>query len=95
MSKITKRISFRPNGDICGIRVEHNDRVMLLKVCSKKLKAFCEDGPYSITEFMDIKARTKISKKGEGILFEAGINRIYFESKNLKGLLSSVSKELS
>lgn len=92
MSKIMKRIRFVPKGDICGIRVERNDVVMNTEVSSKKLKAFCEG---SITEFMNINARIKISKKANGILFESKTNQIYFDSKNLKGLLSSVSKELS
>lgn len=90
-----KRLDFKPNGDVCSIRVEHNGAVMRMEVCSKKLKAFCEDGLSSITEFMDVGAKVKISKKPNGVLFETKTNRIYFESKALKGILSSVSKDLS
>ena len=92
MSKIMKRIRFVPKGDICEIRIERNDVVMNTEVSSKKLKAFCEG---SITEFMNIDARIKISKKANGILFESKTNQIYFGSKNLKALLSNASKELS
>lgn len=95
MSRIMKRISFTPNGATCGIRVGLDDSIMLMEVCSKKLKAFCDDGPYSITEFMDTNAKVKIVKKPNGILFETKDKSTLFESKNLKDILSSVSKDLS
>ena len=90
-----KRLDFKPNGDVCSIRVEHNGAVMRMEVCSKMLKAFCDDGPYSITEFMDTNAKVKIVKKPNGILFETKDKSTLFESKNLKDILSSVSKDLS